>query len=76
MKKQQKHSRNWALVIIASIVIILNLALIVFYILYAKTFGWWNVITIPGAIFGVWTSARAIKDDESAWLMLDLIFPS
>lgn len=76
MKKKQKRERNWALVIIASSVIALNIALLVFTAMNIAWLGWWSFFIAMGALSSIVLSATAIKKNEPAWLLLDLILPS
>jgi hypothetical protein len=74
-KKEQKPPRNWALVVIASIMIVINLALLVIAVAYWSNLGWWAPALIVGAIASLFLSVEAIRKNDPAWLMLDLILP-
>ena len=76
IKKSGNKPRNWALVLIASIVIILNLVMIVLGFAYMSTLGWWSPILIIGGLSSMALAATAIKQNDPAWLLLDLILPS
>ena len=75
-KKEQKIERNWALVVIASIMIIINLALLVIASMYWSALGWWAPVIVVGAIVSIYLSIEAIRTNDPTWLLLDLILPS
>ena len=76
MKKVRTVERNWALVVIASIMILLNLILLVAAVLYWATFGWWSLIAGIGAATSIYLSVEAIRTNDPTWLLLDLILPT
>ena len=76
MKKIQNYERNWGLVVIASLMILGNAAILVLAVLYMTTLGWWSAALIAGAITSIWLSVEAIRHNEPAWLLLDLILPN
>ncbi|MDQ5931916.1 MAG: hypothetical protein QG649_1 [Patescibacteria group bacterium] len=60
---------------IASIVIVLNVALILFLILEPNILGWWSLLIGLSAVVSISLSVKAIKENEPAWLMIDLLLP-
>ena len=74
--KKRKKSRNWALVVFASIVIVLNIAVGGFSIAYVSVLGWWAALFIFGAISSIVLGLVAIKKNDPTWLLLDLILPN
>lgn len=76
MKKKEKHGRNWALVVVASIVITLNTGLLIAVSLSTATLGWWALVIVIGAISSIWLSVTAIKKNDPTWLLLDMILPN
>ena len=75
-KKEQTIERNWALVVIASIMIIINLVLLVIASMYWSALGWWAPVITVGAIVSIYLSVEAIRTNDPTWLLLDLILPS
>ncbi len=73
--KAQKTSRNWALVIIASIVIAISVTLLVMAVVYRSNLGWWAPVLAVGAVISILLSVQAIKKNDPVWLLLDLILP-
>lgn len=76
MKKTQSKERNWLLVTIASIVILLDIVLLVIAATNMSTLGWWSLAITIGAISSLYLSVVAIKTNNPAWLLLDLILPN
>ncbi len=72
---ENKPKKNWVLIVIASTVIVLNAALILFLILNPMTLGWWTLLIGLSAVVSISLSLKAIKENEPAWLMIDLILP-
>lgn len=75
-KKVHKPVRNWALVVIASSYILVNIILIVIAVLFWSDLGWWAPIITVGAVVSIYFSIEAIRKNEPAWLLLDLILPN
>lgn len=75
MVKNKK--RSVSLIIIASIWIILNVALVVIGILNFQSFDWLTstLLIIAGLISIIFATIALVKNDP-AWLLLDIIFPS
>lgn len=67
--------RNWFLVFIASILLLLGLTLAIAAIMNVTTFGWWSLsIGLSGLTTIVAAIMSIIKNDPS-WILLDLILP-
>jgi len=67
--------RNWALVVVASILIIIGLALLVLAIINVGTFGWWSLALILGALTTIAAAVMSIVKNDPVWILLDLIIP-
>ena len=76
MKKVEPQDRNWALVTVASLMIVFNLVLLVVVGLYWPVFGWWSLVVVIGAVVSIYFAVRAIKTNDPTWILLDLILPS
>ena len=72
----KNKERSVSLIIIASIWIALNVALVVIGILNFQSFGWLTstLLIIAGLISMVFATIALAKNDP-AWLLLDIIFP-
>ena len=75
MKLKAVKDGNWALIIIGTLVFIAGLTLTVISIALASTFGWWSILLFSSGASSMYFSAIAIKHNEPAWLLLDLIIP-
>lgn len=77
MKKTKlvHKDRNWALVFISLILILLGLVLTIVSIAYMNVFGWSSILIgiTGGATVGA--SVMAIIQNDPSWILLDLIFP-
>jgi len=67
--------RNWALVVVASILIIIGLALLVLAIINVGTFGWWSLALILAALTTIAAAVMSIVKNDPVWILLDLIIP-
>lgn len=74
-KKTATQDRNWFLVFIASILLILGLALIVLSLVNIISFGWWSVLIGLGGLTTVAAAVMSILKNDPSWILLDLILP-
>lgn len=74
-KKDHKPTRNWALVVIASSYILVNVILLAITVMFWSDLGWWTPVIAIGAVVSIYFSVEAIRKNEPAWLLLDLILP-
>lgn len=76
MKKALQQEPNIALRIIATIVIIIDTVILTIIAMNITGLGWWGIIITLGAISSIGFAVMAIKRNEPAWLLLDLILPN
>ena len=74
-KKKVVIERNWALVVVASILISIGLALLVLAIINIATFGWWSLALGVGALTTIAAAVMSILKNDPVWILLDLIIP-
>jgi len=67
--------RNWALVAVASILILISLAILVLAILNVAIFGWWSLALGLGALTTIAAAVMSIVKNDPVWILLDLIIP-
>ena len=67
--------RNWALVAVASILMIISLVILVLAILNIATFGWWSLALGLGALTTIAAAVMSIVKNDPVWILLDLIIP-
>jgi hypothetical protein len=75
MKKVEPQDRNWALVTVASLMIVFNLVLLVVVSLYWSVFGWWSLVAIIAAVASIYLAVTAIRTNDPTWILLDLVLP-
>lgn len=67
--------RNWFLVFVGLILILIGLTLLVFSILYIREFDWWSLpIGMTGST-AIVAAVMSITTNDPSWLLLDLILP-
>lgn len=70
------ESRNWALVFIASIYMLVGLVLVVIASLNILTFGWWSLALGLAGLLPIITSAISIIRSDPSVILADLILRS
>lgn len=73
MKSNQ--GRNWLLVVVALVVILMNLVILFLSVDNVESFGWFSWIAGLAAITSIGMSITAIVRNDPSWLLLDLIWP-
>jgi formate hydrogenlyase subunit 3/multisubunit Na+/H+ antiporter MnhD subunit len=74
-KKQKNAERNWAVVIVGSIYMLLGLALVVVAALNIHVFGWGSLLLGLAGATPITASIIAIVENDPNWILLDLIIP-
>lgn len=74
-KALKKQPRNWMLVLVAVIMIILSLTITVLGLMLIPQIGWFAAVPIVGGISSTGLAVTAIIENDPAWLLLDLILP-
>jgi len=74
-KKVTTKPRNWFLVFIASILIVLGAALVALSIVNVASFGWWSVLMGLGGLMTIAAAVLSIVKNDPSWILLDLIIP-
>lgn len=75
MKYRNKKDRNWVLIFVASILIILGIALVVLAVANITAFGWWSLILGASGVSTIAAAAMSIITNNPSWILLDLIIP-
>jgi len=74
-KSAAKTSRNWALVIFSSLLIVMGVVLIVIAAVYYKELGWWGLFV---GFIGISTTTMAILSiirNDPSLVLLNLLLP-
>ncbi|MGB4768749.1 MAG: hypothetical protein WBP22_05860 [Candidatus Saccharimonas sp.] len=74
-KKKVPEARNWALVFICAILIVLGGALAVLAVINIALFGWWSLLVGAGGVTTVAAAIMSIIKNDPSWILLDLILP-
>lgn len=74
-KKVTTKPRNWFLVFIASILIVLGAALVALSIVNVASFGGWSVLMGLGGLMTIAAAVLSIVKNDPSWILLDLIIP-
>ncbi len=76
MKNRKKtQERNWFLVFIALILLILGLALIILAMSNINSFGWMSLVIGISGLTIVSAATASIVTNDPSWIMLDLFIP-
>ncbi len=76
MKKPVAQTeRNWVLVFVSSLLILIGLALTVLAIMYARELGWWAILVGLTGISTIAASVMSIVKNDPSWILLNLILP-
>lgn len=74
-KRKTSTERNWLLVIVATILIVIGLALLVLAICNIHTFGWGSLTVGLTGVGTAGAACIAIIENDPTWILLDLILP-
>jgi hypothetical protein len=73
--KPVAKTRNWFLVFIASILLVLGFALLIAAVIHVATFGWWSLLIGLSGLTTIVAAAMSIIKNDPSWILLDLIIP-
>lgn len=76
MKRHTRSERNYALVVIAGLVIIGNSFLLAVLAAGVINIGWFGWLVAAGSLSSIIMSTMAIRRNDPTWLLLDLILPN
>lgn len=74
-KKVPTQQRNWFLVFIASLLMLLGLALVMLAATNVAEFGWWSLLIGLSGITTIGAAIMSIIKNDPSWILLDLIIP-
>lgn len=69
------ESRNWALVFIASILLLIGAVLTILSVVYAGQLGWWSLLIGLGGVTTVFLAVMSIIKNDSSWILIGLLTP-
>lgn len=74
-KMEVTEARNWSLVSICIILIVLGRALVVLAVMNIALFGWWSLLIGASGATTVAAAIMSIVKNDPSWILLDLILP-
>jgi len=77
MKKDKitNVNRNWALVFISSVLLLIGVALLILAIMNISTIGWWSLLAGLIGATTIFASIMSIVKNDASWVLLGLIIP-
>ncbi len=75
-KKAVAEQRNWGLVFVSSILILIGVVLILLAVMYSKEFGWWSLLLGASGLSTIGAATMSIIKNDPTWILLNLIIPS
>jgi len=72
---KRHEERNWPLVFVSSVLILIGLILMTLAIVYVGTFGWWSLTVGLVGFTATGAAIMSIIKNDPSWIMLDLILP-
>jgi NADH:ubiquinone oxidoreductase subunit 6 (subunit J) len=77
MKNKKSHSkdRNWPLVFISAVLILIGLVIVLLAITGIPSFGWWSLLIGLAGVTTVGAATMSIIKNDPVWILLDLIIP-
>lgn len=77
VKKPAARQRpSLALVLMASIMLLLDAALIILGVAYMASFGWFSAVLILAGVSSGYLAIMSLITGKPEWLLLDLILPN
>jgi len=74
-KKRVTKERNWVLVVVSSILILIGIALVLLAIMYGFQLGWWGLLVGISGVSTIFLSVMSIIKNDPSWILLGLIIP-
>lgn len=75
-KTKGSKERNWGLVFICVILIIIGGVLITLSVVNISLFGWWSLLIGLSGLATITAATVSIIENDPVWILLDLILPS
>jgi len=77
MKKDKitNTNRNWALVFISSVLLLIGVALLAFAVINITSIGWLSLLAGLTGATTIFASIMSIVKNDASWILLGLIIP-
>lgn len=73
---EERQRTNWPLMVVSIVMIVFDVAIFAIVWKRGVIFEWWGALIALGALSSLYLSYKAIKTNNPAWLLLDLILPN
>ncbi len=74
-KKKAPRERNWFLVFISVVLIVIGIALVILAVTNAVGLGWWSLLIGLGGATIVFSATMSIIKNDPSWVLLGLLLP-
>lgn len=74
-KKIAPRERNWFLVFISVVLIVIGIALVILAVTNAVGLGWWSLLIGLGGTTIVFSALMSIIKNDPSWVLLGLLMP-
>jgi len=77
MKRKTKgnQARNWPLVFISAVLILIGGILLVLAVMNIGLFGWWSLAIGASGLVTITAATLSIIENDPSWILLGLILP-
>lgn len=75
-KKTAATERNWFLVFIASLLMVIGVTMVLIATTDIAQLGWWNLLIGLSGLTIVYTAIMSIVKNDPAWILLGLLMPN
>ena len=74
-KKKAPRERNWFLVFISVVLIVIGISLVILAVTNAVGLGWWSLLIGLGGATIVFSATMSIIKNDPSWVLLGLLLP-
>ena len=75
MKNKVRTQRNWAIVVIASLLIVIGGVVFLLAVTNIGVLGWWSLLMGFSGLTTIAASIMSIVKNDASWILLDLLLP-
>lgn len=75
-KPKARQRPSSALIVMATILLVLDAALIILGVVYMASFGWFSAVLILAGVSSGYLAIMSLITGKPEWLLLDLILPN
>jgi len=75
MKNKVRTQRNWAIVVIASLLIVIGNVAFLLAVTNIGVLGWWSLLMGFSGLTTIAAAIMSIVKNDASWILLDLLLP-